>query len=93
MRKYSDKLSCVCQSKLDRSGSFMVASNVDKSGFEDGWMEGSVVANKFGLCMWHTDNTHQERLVDQLSTMEQRPHENLVLLPRGTCSIGGAGPI
>ena len=29
--------------------------------------------------MWSTDKIHRERLVDQLSTMEQRPHENHLL--------------
>ena len=35
-----------------------------------------MVAHKLGLLMWATDETHKERLADQLSTMEKRPHEN-----------------
>ena len=33
--------------------------------------------------MWSADKTNQERLVDQLSTMEERPHENLVIVANG----------
>jgi hypothetical protein len=33
--------------------------------------------------MWSADKTNQERLVDQLSTMEERPHENPVLVAHG----------
>ena len=33
--------------------------------------------------MWSVDKTNQERLVDQLSTMEERPHENPVLVANG----------
>jgi hypothetical protein len=33
--------------------------------------------------MWSADKTNQERLVDQLSTMEERPHENPVLVANG----------
>jgi hypothetical protein len=46
-------------------------------------MEDSMVANKIVLLMWSTDTTHKERLVDQLSTMEQRPHENLEIVDKG----------
>ena len=42
-----------------------------------------MVASKLGLLMWSTDKIHRERLVDQLSTMEQRPHENPVLAAKG----------
>ena len=42
-----------------------------------------MVANKLGLLMWSTDKIHKERLVDQLSTMEKRPHENPVLAIKG----------
>ena len=40
-------------------------------------------ANKLGLLMWSTDKIHNEMLADQLSTMEKRPHENLVLAAKG----------
>ena len=33
--------------------------------------------------MLPTDKTNKETLVDQLSTMEERPHENLVLVANG----------
>ncbi|MFM7982946.1 MAG: hypothetical protein ACKPKO_26840 [Candidatus Fonsibacter sp.] len=35
--------------------------------------------------MWSTDNIHQDKLADQLSTMEQRPppHERPVLTAKG----------
>ena len=67
LRKYSDQLHFALQLKLDMSGSFMTASEthasafVDKSGFEDGWIEGSMAANRLGLLMWSTDQTHKER--------------------------------
>ena len=52
-------------------------------------MEVSMVANLLGLLMWSTENIHQDRLVDrlvvQLSTMEQRPHENHVLVAK--CNV------
>ena len=54
-----------------------------KSDFEDGWMEESMVANNIGLLMWPTDKAHKDRLVDKLSTMEQRPHDKLVLAAKG----------
>ena len=33
--------------------------------------------------MWSVDKTNQERLVDQLSSMGERPHENPVLVANG----------
>ena len=33
--------------------------------------------------MWPADKANQERLVDQLSTMEVRPHEKPVLVANG----------
>ena len=89
LRKYSDKLNFALQLKLDRTGSFMTATethpteSADKHGFEDGWLEDSMVAHKLGLLMWTTDETHKERLADQLSTMEKRPHENPTLAAKG----------
>ena len=38
------------------------SASVDKTGFEDGWMEDSMVANKLGLLMWPTDKTHKENV-------------------------------
>ena len=58
-------------------------ASMDKSGFEDGWLEDSMVASKIGLLMWSTDKVHREKLDDQLSIMEQRPHENPVLAAKG----------
>ena len=55
-------------------------------------MENSMMANKLGVLMWSTDKIHKERLADQLSTMEQRPHENPVLAARATCNTSGSGP-
>ena len=86
---YSAKLNFALQLKVDRDGSFMTATEVhstasmDKSGFEDGWLEDSMVASKLGLLMWSTDKVHREKLDDQLSIMEQRPHENPVLAAKG----------
>ena len=57
LAKYSEKLKFALPLWLDRTGSCMTASEthssacVDKSGFEDGWMEDSMVANKLGLLM------------------------------------------
>ncbi len=65
---------------------------VEKTGFEDGWMEDSMVANKLGLLMRSTDKIHRGRLADQLGNMEQRPHENLVLVAKGHMQYGGSGP-
>ena len=56
---------------------------MERLAFEDCWIEDSVVASKLGMLMWYTDKTHKERLVDLLSTMEHRPHENLVLAAKG----------
>ena len=42
-----------------------------------------MVASKLVLLMWSTDNVHRQRLNEQLSTMWQRPHENLVLVAKG----------
>jgi hypothetical protein len=89
LKGYSAKLNFALQLKVDRDGSFMTATEthstaaLDKSGFEDGWLEDSMVASKLGLLMWATDQVHKERLEDQLSTMEQRPHENPVLAAKG----------
>jgi hypothetical protein len=89
LKGYSAKLNFALQLKVDRDGSFMTATEVhstasmDKSGFEDGWIEDSMVANKLGLLMWSTDKVHREKLDDQLSIMEQRPHENPVLAANG----------
>ena len=72
-----------------KTGNFVTASettssaSVTKSGFEDGWTEDSMVANKLGMFMWSTDQTHKARLVDQLSTMELRPNVNPVLAAKG----------
>ncbi|MFM7983636.1 MAG: hypothetical protein ACKPKO_30365, partial [Candidatus Fonsibacter sp.] len=33
--------------------------------------------------MWSTDKLHKGRLLDQSSTMDQRPHENPVLVAKG----------
>ena len=89
LKGYSAKLNFALQLKVDRDGSFMTATEVhstasmDKSGFEDGWLEDSMVASKLGLLMWSTDKVHREKLDDQLSIMEQRPHENPVLAAKG----------
>ena len=80
LKKYLAKLKFALQLKLDRIGSVMTASethasaSADKAGFEDGWMDDSMVASSIGLLMLSSDKTHKERLSDQLSTMEQRPH-------------------
>ena len=58
-------------------------ASMGKSGFEDGWLEDSVVASKLGLLMWSTDKVHKEKLHDQLNIMKQRPHENPVLAAKG----------
>ena len=42
-----------------------------------------MVAVKLGMLMWSTYKIHRERLADQLSTMEQRPHANPVLVAKG----------
>ena len=42
-----------------------------------------MAATKLGRRMWSTDKIHKERLADQLSTMEQSPHENPVLAAKG----------
>ena len=49
----------------------------------DGLMKDPLVANKLGLLMWSTEKIHKERLADQLSTMEKRPHDNPVLAAQG----------
>ena len=59
------------------------AASMDKSVFGDGWLEDSMVASKLGLLMWSTDKVHREKLDDQLSIMEQMPHENPVLAAKG----------
>ena len=66
---------------------------MDKSGFEDGWLEYSMVASKLGLLMRSTDKVHRDKLDDQLSILEQGPHDNPLLVAKGTCSTGGSGPI
>ena len=42
-----------------------------------------MVASRLCLLMWSTEKTHKARLVDQLSTVEQRPNEKLVLVAKG----------
>ncbi len=42
-----------------------------------------MVASKLGLLMWSTEKVHREKLDDQLSIMEQRPHANPVLAAKG----------
>ena len=80
LKRYSANLNFALQLKVDRDGSFMTATAVhitasmDKSGFEDGWLEDSILASRLGLLMWSTGKVHREKLDDQLSTMEQRPH-------------------
>ena len=71
------------------------SASVEKTGFEGGCMEDSTVANKLGPLMLSTDKIRNDRLVDQLSTMDQRPPPiiTLYLLPRASCSTGGSGPI
>ena len=55
LTKHSDKLKFALQLKLDKTGNFMTASethsaaSVDKTGFEVGWMEDSMVASKLGM--------------------------------------------
>ena len=89
LRKYADKLNFALQPKLDRTRSFMTArethpsASVEKSGFEDGLMEGSMVANKLGLLMWSLDQTDKERVVGHLGSMEQWSHVNPVLASNG----------
>jgi hypothetical protein len=39
------------------------------------------MANNIGLLMWSTDKGHKERLAEQLSTMDQRPHERGLQFP------------
>ena len=56
---------------------------VEKTGFEDVWMEDSMEANKTGLLMWSTDKIHKDMVAGQLRTMEQRPHENPVIAAKG----------
>jgi hypothetical protein len=86
---YSANLNFALQLKVDRNGSFMTATEVRntasmyKSGFEDGLLEDSLVASKLGLLIWSTDKVHRQKLDDQLSIMEQRPHENPVLAAKG----------
>ena len=42
-----------------------------------------MVAHKIGLLMWATDKLQKDRLLNQMSTMEQRTHENPVLVAKG----------
>ena len=62
---YSAKPNFALQLKLDRDGNFTTATEVrntasmGKSGFGDGWLEDSMVANKLGLLMWSTDKVHK----------------------------------
>ena len=50
---------------MDKDGNFMTATEVhntasmDKSGFEDGLLEDSMVASKLGLLMWSSDKGAQ----------------------------------
>ena len=46
-------------------------------------MGDSMAADKVGLLMWTTDKILRERFADQLSTTEQRPHDNPVLAAKG----------
>ena len=91
-------MNCALQLKVDRDGSFVTAieahsaASMDKSGFEDGWLEDAVVASKLGLLMWSADKVHKEKLDDQLRNMEKRPHENPLLAAKGTCSTSGSRP-
>jgi hypothetical protein len=86
---YSAKRNLALQLKVDKDGIFMAATEVhrtasmEKSGFEDGWLEDSMVASKLGLLMWSTDKVQREKLDDQLSIMDQRPHENPLLAAKG----------
>ena len=59
------------------------SASMDKLVFQDGGTEDSMVASKIVLLMWSTGTILQDRLVDQLSTMEQRFHANLVLPAKG----------
>ena len=58
LKGYSAKLNFALQLKVDRDGSFMTATEVhstasmDKSGFEDGWLEDSIVASKSCKLFW-----------------------------------------
>ena len=69
----------LCKRTLDKTGGLMTASethasaSVEKTGFDVGGMEDSMVANKLGLLMWYTGKIHNEILAHRLSTMEQRP--------------------
>ena len=56
---------------------------MDKSGSEGGWLEYSMVASNIGLLMWSSDKVHREKVDDQLSIMEQRPHAIPVLAANG----------
>ena len=68
LKGYSAKPNFALQLNVDRDGSFMTATEVhntasmDKTGFEDGWLEYSKVASKLGLLMWSTDKVHREKL-------------------------------
>ena len=89
LTKHNDTIKFALQLQLDKTGNFMTATEthasacMEKTGFEDGWIEDSMVANKIGLLMWSTVKIHTERLADQFNTMEQRPHESPVLAAKG----------
>ena len=42
-----------------------------------------MVANNIDQMMWSIDNTNKVMFVDQIRTIEERPHENLVLVANG----------
>ncbi len=64
------------------------SASFDKSGFDDGMMADSMVTNKLGMLMWPTNQIHKGTFVDQVSTMEQRPHANPVLAANGHMQHG-----
>ena len=59
------------------------SASVEKTGFHNGCVEDSIVAKELGLLMWSTNKIHKERLADQLSAMEQSPHDNPVPAAKG----------
>ena len=70
LTKYSGKLKFALHLKLGKTQNFTNATethsnaSVETAGFEDGWMEESMVANKLGLLMWSPDKIRRERLAD-----------------------------
>ena len=47
------------------------------------WFDGGLHGGQQDSLMLSADKTNQERLADQLSAMEERPHENPVLVANG----------